>query len=288
MRFFFEFSIPNDSNDPNDPKKYNKYNQPREINYSHRQRFGFELRRRSAAPASRWIRKWRARSAKSGSESDNRDISYASPTTSISRSHSGLKAFEQPLEQSFSPAAPWFKDESGTSKLKRKLFGKAPWHRKESGDSFSSIASSVREVLRGDTPPSTPILDSSYPFGGGYGNTQFPGGEAVRVKTPPIGEYAADGRPRGFFTPMTPPDIDVAELASSSRGSSRHIGHRRIPVPQSREWWEHIPQKPIRQDMYNHTAAFEFQIPEHLSSSPMCPTNIKHSTGGTGLWLRSG
>ncbi|CAG9997448.1 unnamed protein product, partial [Clonostachys byssicola] len=52
----------------------------------------------------------------------------------------------------------WFKDEHGTSKFSKKIFfGKAPWHRKESGDSCSSVASSVREILRGSTPPGTPV-----------------------------------------------------------------------------------------------------------------------------------
>lgn len=190
-------------------------------------------------------------------------------------------------------AGPWFKDESGTSKIKRKLFGKAPWHRKESGDSFSTVASSVREVLRGETPPSTPMSDLAFTFGGKYANTQFPGGEAVRVKTPPIGEYTADGRPRGFFTSMTPPSGDGAEHVSVSMESSRHIGHRRSLIPQSRDWWECYSQKPlpqesVRQDIYDHAAPFEFQIPEHLPSSPMCPTNTKHQSGGTGLCVYHG
>ncbi len=53
----------------------------------------------------------------------------------------------------------WLREELGSSKITRKLFGKAPWHRKVSIETVSSVSSSVREVLQGDTPPGTPIPD---------------------------------------------------------------------------------------------------------------------------------
>lgn len=53
----------------------------------------------------------------------------------------------------------WLREELGSSKITRKLFGKAPWHRKMSVETVSSVSSSVRDVLRGDTPPGTPIPD---------------------------------------------------------------------------------------------------------------------------------
>ena len=56
----------------------------------------------------------------------------------------------------------WLKDENGNFSITRKLFGKAPWRRKESESSWSSVASSVRQVLQGPTPPVTPMaIDSS-------------------------------------------------------------------------------------------------------------------------------
>ncbi|KAH9242089.1 hypothetical protein CCHR01_17871 [Colletotrichum chrysophilum] len=33
---------------------------------------------------------------------------------------------------------------------------------------------------------------------------------------------------------------------------------------------------------------FEFDIPEHLPSSPMCPTNPKHPSGGKGMCVYHG
>lgn len=58
--------------------------------------------------------------------------------------------------QNISRSGTWFKDELHTSRIGRKLFGKAPWHRKESADSFTSVSSSIRAVLKGKTPPATP------------------------------------------------------------------------------------------------------------------------------------
>lgn len=51
---------------------------------------------------------------------------------------------------------PLLKDDSAATKFSRKIFGKAPWHRKESGDSMSTVASSVRDLLKSGTPPGTP------------------------------------------------------------------------------------------------------------------------------------
>lgn len=51
----------------------------------------------------------------------------------------------------------WLKDELGPSRITRKLFGKAPWHRKESAESYNSVSSSIRDVLKGRTPPATPV-----------------------------------------------------------------------------------------------------------------------------------
>ena len=33
---------------------------------------------------------------------------------------------------------------------------------------------------------------------------------------------------------------------------------------------------------------FEFDLPEHLPNSPMCPANEKHKSGGTGICVYHG
>ncbi|KAH0420758.1 hypothetical protein CcaCcLH18_13829 [Colletotrichum camelliae] len=48
------------------------------------------------------------------------------------------------------------KDAPNSSKSGQRWFGKSPWHRRDSNDTLSSVASSVREVLAGRTPATTP------------------------------------------------------------------------------------------------------------------------------------
>jgi hypothetical protein len=60
-------------------------------------------------------------------------------------------------------------------------------------------------------------------------------------------------------------------------------GQQRGP---SREWWE----APVRVTTWDALApsSFEFDLPEHLPSSPMCPANKKHKSGGTGVCVYHG
>ncbi|KAH6610559.1 hypothetical protein Trco_000579 [Trichoderma cornu-damae] len=215
--------------------------------------------------------------------------------------------------QSISKTGTWFKDELHTSKIGRKLFGKAPWHRKESGDSFTSVSSSIRAVLKGKTPPATPAnyglsfasaqthsqpkmtigagLILELPGSCNLSNSQFPGGEAVRVSTPPMDEDTADGKPRAFFTSLTPPRPDgetSTKTASSSTHSTKRFSiHGSSMVSQPREWWEQIPQRGCRRDTLGTAGSsvnkFDLDIPEHLPGSPMCPADKRHKSGGTGV-----
>ncbi|KAH8124807.1 hypothetical protein LI328DRAFT_168022 [Trichoderma asperelloides] len=134
--------------------------------------------------------------------------------------------------QNISKTGTWFKDELHTSKIGRKLFGKAPWHRKESGESFTSVSSSIRAVLKGKTPPATPANHGlSYTSSYSFTNSPFPGGEAVRVSTPPMDEDTADGRPRAFFTSLTPPMPDaVVWHLNLVSGGSRYLNAEVVAI----------------------------------------------------------
>ncbi|RSL71891.1 hypothetical protein CEP54_000997 [Fusarium duplospermum] len=168
----------------------------------------------------------------------------------------------------------WFKDDLGKVKLRRKLFSKAPWSRKESSDSYSSMASSMRETLK-------VRVDCV--------NNQYPGGEAVRIKTPPLGEDTASGSPRSFFTELVPPfENDAVPFlpGTSARRNSLQTVRRRSITPQVREWWEQMPKK-SDQDPFAQVPTFEFQVPEHLPNSPICPANMGHK-GGVGLCVYHG
>ncbi|UKZ59595.1 uncharacterized protein TrAtP1_000896 [Trichoderma atroviride] len=79
--------------------------------------------------------------------------------------------------QNISRSGTWFKDELHTSRIGRKLFGRAPWHRKESAESLTSVSSSIRSVLKGKTPPATPANHGlSYTSTYNLSTSPFPGG----------------------------------------------------------------------------------------------------------------
>ncbi|KAI1042876.1 hypothetical protein LB505_000930 [Fusarium chuoi] len=181
----------------------------------------------------------------------------------------------------------WFKDDAVKPKLRRRLFGRAPWARKESADSFSSVTSSVREILKGETPPPSAVSSYTSSVNVNCVNGQFPGGEARRIKTPPLAEETASGRPRSFFTETVPPTEDDG-MGSPSRRNSLQTVRRQSIVADTYEWWEKMPKKPVRRSPFQDIPPFEFQLPEHLPSSPMCPTNEKHVSGGTGVCVYHG
>lgn len=189
----------------------------------------------------------------------------------------------------------WLREEFGSGKRTKKIFGRAPWNRKDSTATFSSVSSSIREVLRGYTPPASPHLaanNAAY-FNNKWMTNTFPGGEAMRVSTPPMDEDTADGRPRGFFGPLTPPEPGTADSQTymtpmTSFASPKYNAHRMSMAVPSREWWEAKPQKSPRHDDPSKVARFEFDIPEHLPNSPMCPANLRHKHGGTGLCVYHG
>ncbi|OTA00965.1 hypothetical protein A9Z42_0012690 [Trichoderma parareesei] len=190
--------------------------------------------------------------------------------------------------QSISRTGTWFKDEHHTLKIGRKLFGKAPWHRKESNDSINSVSSSVRAVLKGQTPPASPANQwLRYTNSYNTSNTTFPGGEAVRVSTPPLDEDTADGRPRGFFTSLTPP---LADGETSTKATPPVRSTKRYSVHgQPRQWWDQMPQRTGRRDHSGATGnKFEFDVLEHLPGSPLCPADKRHKSGGTGVCVYHG
>lgn len=47
----------------------------------------------------------------------------------------------------------WFKDDVSKTKVRRRFLGRPPWIRKQSTGSYSSVTSSVREILKGEMPP---------------------------------------------------------------------------------------------------------------------------------------
>ncbi|PHH60008.1 hypothetical protein CDD81_2212 [Ophiocordyceps australis] len=263
--------------------------------------------------------KWKARSCR---EKRQRDSSALGDDSTITRRSSTNRTVVAPHDDGrHCPLGPhsavraagsvsndsWLGNELGKPNAPRKWFGRAPWHHRDSNSSISSVGSSVREVLRGGTPPVTPVPISAMGRSDAVKsvNTQFPGGEAVRINTPPLDQDTADGRPRGFFTCTSPPGIDPhppLSTPASARSASPRPGARRssLSAP-SREWWEPMPgHLRDRTDLLSANASsslhwrlaaksdFHFDVPEHLPSSPLCPANSRHASGGTGLCVYHG
>ncbi|CAI0651071.1 unnamed protein product [Colletotrichum noveboracense] len=171
------------------------------------------------------------------------------------------------------------KDAPNSSKSGQRWFGKSPWHRRDSNDTISSVTSSVREVLAGRTPATTPDPET-FLHQLDYTMTPYPAGEAMRVKTPPLHEDTADGRPRGFFG-------NHPEPASGFERKKVQDCHKQLPT-KPKEWWDAKPDHRPRPKKTMNAQPFEFDIPEHLPSSPMCPTNPKHPSGGKGMCVYHG
>ncbi|KAI0171801.1 hypothetical protein GGR52DRAFT_547723 [Hypoxylon sp. FL1284] len=156
------------------------------------------------------------------------------------------------------------------------------------------MSSSLRDVSRSRTlvgSPGSDLEPSKSP------SVHFPGGEATRVQTPPLRESGQHrDRPRSFF-------FDIATPRHSGSGSgnttaSEWASHRQPPTTDddgraktkkrdsAKEWWE-VPVAVPRYEAMA-PASFAFDLPEHLSSSPMCPANPRHKSGGTGVCVYHG
>ncbi|KAK1831344.1 hypothetical protein QBC39DRAFT_434105 [Podospora conica] len=128
--------------------------------------------------------------------------------------------------------------------------------------------------------------------------TQHAQQEAIRVDTPPLKEATADGKPRGLFFDVSGPSSDSGPGGSestSTRASKKERQKSEAQEPaepkRRREWWDPYPKTlaaatttaASRRDLIRKAAAFEFDVPEHLPNSPMCPANPKHKSGGKGV-----
>ncbi|KAI1113479.1 hypothetical protein F5Y14DRAFT_211181 [Nemania sp. NC0429] len=60
-----------------------------------------------------------------------------------------------------------------------------------------------------------------------------------------------------------------------------------MPMPPCKEWWEVSVPRSFG-DVDRRAFAFRFDLPEHLPSSPMCPANKRHKSGGTGVCVYHG
>ncbi|PMD47399.1 hypothetical protein L207DRAFT_560909 [Hyaloscypha variabilis F] len=211
---------------------------------------------------------------------------------------------------------------------RRPKLGIAPWHRRHSNDSLMSVTSSVRNLLMGKTPVATPIPEKHYvgPDGMTYPTGKmknqnakycqadiwilvqlashdpdeptFLPSEARRINTPPLYPDTPDGQ-----APDLPFDISATGDDSSpvhSDHTQKSGGTPKTSPPRSRQLWEagtmnantgnkstHPLGRGPPADLMSPTM-FELNLPEHLPSSPLCPKNPKHDSGGTGICVYHG
>ncbi|KAI0469535.1 hypothetical protein F4859DRAFT_134524 [Xylaria cf. heliscus] len=218
-------------------------------------------------------------------------------------------------------------DKSRKSRKRRsaKLFAKARWSRKFSSSSGASTsrstASSVHNLARSQSPLPTPGSERGETSAmSNAWASEYPGGEARRLQTPRIIQNSLDQFPRSFFSDLTPPShrpvsrqegrskldrkkpatplsaltSDGGESSSRPRaaggeeeeggGDDHHHYHQKRP--KEKEWWE--VSVPASYSQIDQRGAFSFGLPEHLPSSPMCPANPRHTSGGTGVCVYHG
>lgn len=126
-------------------------------------------------------------------------------------------------------------------------------------------------------------------------------------------EDTADGKPRGFFTCTTPPSDTQDTHASPEPPPPAPTPPIITPNPRlgihgaairgsslsapTREWWEVSHQRALRRGPLPLDAGpvtrgagsgFQFDVPEHLPGSPLCPANGRHKSGGTGVCVYHG
>ncbi|PSR81907.1 hypothetical protein BD289DRAFT_30714 [Coniella lustricola] len=146
-------------------------------------------------------------------------------------------------------------------------------------------------------------------------SVSYPTGKVVRVQTPPLKQQTANGNPRSLFIDLKhrfAPEDGFGKSASdstktTSRPSSSNNSSSRDKQSVKREWWDKPPRISLKKDPVPQTAiatpaatttsgttittheeespqavvpSFEFKLPEHLPSSPMCPANPMYKGKG--------
>ncbi|KAL8686718.1 MAG: hypothetical protein Q9218_006912 [Villophora microphyllina] len=189
-----------------------------------------------------------------------------------------------------------------------------PGYRRSRATGHSS-SSSVRRVMFGNPPVTTPNMDDMYTASDSQqyfrvdltdpnGPAYLPS-EARRINTPPLPEKGS--KLRGFFfdynAPSTAPEqqIEGNPWSSISLNNAplphRQLNYNRPTTPRSPgarlqrndediDWFR--VKVAIDEQVDDEREKFELNVPEHLPSSPLCPRNPKHKSGGKGVCVYHG
>lgn len=164
----------------------------------------------------------------------------------------------------------------------------------------SSGSSGQGSLLAGKAPVPTPESQSLYigsdkrhhlaiDLTDADGPTYLPS-EARRVSTPPLPKTNSGRRKdlRGFFFDYTPPQDSGPSFIEEplvEREKAPTIARKRSVVDWYRAELDAIEAE--EDDDITHED-FELNVVEHLPSSPLCPRNPKHKSGGTGVCVFHG
>ncbi|POS81266.1 hypothetical protein DHEL01_v200366 [Diaporthe helianthi] len=204
----------------------------------------------------------------------------------------------QPPHPSTPPEEKEENESHGPLKGLRKWFSRGPQSQKDNGSPLtrhtSTSSRSSQKWLTSKSPGSQTGGSSDYKKLQGkttlatmyrYKLTR----EAVSVTTPPL-KHSADGRARNLFFEIkhpVPTDSSLSSSASSARAAPRVFSCRKGVDSARREWWDE-PKALVRRDPVKGISYFEFDIPEHHPSSPMCPANPMHKLKGRGVCVFHG
>lgn len=109
------------------------------------------------------------------------------------------------------------------------------------------------------------------------GPTYLPS-EARRIGTPPL--LGQGGRPRGFFF-----DYTLAQTGSDKVDAGLSPTQVRRKKSSEIDWYS---AKIAAEEKQDAMGTFELNVTDHLPSSPLCPRNPKHKSGGRGVCVYHG
>ena len=159
--------------------------------------------------------------------------------------------------------------------------------------SRNSISSSIRSLLGGKRPnfDEDQALFSTIPSKHqspltGPKRPDFIPSEARRVNTPPLSpQSSTKGRLRGFFFELRAPGVEETDNWMGHALEKKKRASVGAALASEKEWFRVSVCGPEQAVAINE---FEFHIPEHLPTSPLCPRNPKHSSGGRGICVYHG
>nr|CDP30686.1 Putative protein of unknown function [Podospora anserina S mat+] len=126
-----------------------------------------------------------------------------------------VKKYLDRLPEAEKPVPEQKTDVEPNTKGRRVRFGRVLWHRRRSTRATDNSNPSLSDVDRKERPSGPAIW-----------LTQFPGGEATRVHTPPYKEDTVDGRPRSLFFDVARPNSRHDQTPSETSSTREKVGIR--------------------------------------------------------------